>query len=177
MLHPVRAFLRTVALISVLSILGPPGVAAAARNHHKPPTQKQIKDAVRKAERSKQLWATVNVCDKPKFGIRAQMPALGFPTRMSMKIQVNYWNFVKQRFQPDWRARKKLYLGSVTKDLHQGGWVWQFTPVVILSGTVTFQWRYHHKVIGRVSKETAHGVKGVDFTDPKGHSTATCRFL
>jgi hypothetical protein len=169
----VRAILGTAAIIAVLSVLAP--ASALGRGQPQPPTPAQVRAAVRAAEHSHNLWATVNICHRPKFGIRGQMPALGFPTRMSMHIQVNYWN--GKRFMPDSHATKKLSLGRATRNLRQAGYVWPFQPGAILSGSVTFEWRLGNKVIGRTTRATTHIRKGVDDTNPKGNSTASCKFL
>jgi hypothetical protein len=169
----VRTIVGTAAALICVSVLAPAAAVAAT------PTQAQIRAAVRRAEGSPQLWATVNVCDqaKTKFGIRGQMPALGFPTRMSMQIQVNYWNPAKKRFVPDKGAVETVSLGRPARNLHQAGFVWHFQPQVTLSGSVTFQWKLGRKVIGETTRATKNGVKGVDDTDPKGNSTASCKLL
>jgi hypothetical protein len=167
---------RALGTAAALSALLAPAPALAG-SQPKPPTQAQITAAIKSAKHSKDLWATVNICHRPRFGIRGQMPALGFAAKLSMKIQIDYYNFVKKRFQPLRGTTSVVTFGSQTKDLHQGGSVWRFKPPAILSGTVTFKWRLGTKVIGTAVRKTAHGVKGVDDTDPKGNSTATCRFL
>jgi hypothetical protein len=173
-LKPMRALLGTVAAISVLCVLAP---ATASARASKPPTQAQIRAAVRRAERSRQLWATVNICRTPRFGVRGQMPGLGFASDLSMKIQVDYWSFAKKRFVPLRGVSNVVSLGTAAQDLHQAGSVWRFKPPAILSGTITFQWRRGNRLIGETTRLTAHGVKGVDDADPKGNSTATCRML
>jgi len=167
----VRAILATAAMLVSLSQLAPATALASGRT----PTQAQIRAAVRGAERSRRLWATVNICHALRFGIRGQMPALGFPTTMSMQIQVNYWNPAKNRFVPDRGAVEIVSLGRAAHNLHQGGFVWQFQQSVILSGSVTFRWRLGRRVIGKTTRPTATGIKHVDDTDPKGNSTATCK--
>jgi hypothetical protein len=169
----VRAILATAAIIAVLGVPLPASALGGAAPSA--PTPAQIRAAVKSAERSRELWATVNICDQPNFGIRGQMPALGFPARMSMQIQVDYWNPAKKRFVPDSHAIKKLTLPRATRNLHQTGYVWQFQPATILSGSVTFEWKLGNKVIGRTTRATAHVAKGVDDTNPRGNSTASCK--
>ena len=45
---------------------------------------------------------------------------------------------------------------------------------MILSGEITFRWFDGRRLLGQVTRPTAHGVKGVDEADPRGYSTATC---
>jgi hypothetical protein len=163
----------------------PSAVAAHKHRRHKrkatKPTPAQIASAVRRAKRSRNLWATVNICDTTAhpnaLGIRGQMPALGFPTRMSMLVQVDYYVMADGRFEPDTsvpRVRVPLSKTAQANGLWQGGVEFSFTPPAVLSGTVTFQWKLGRKVIGHVTKLTAHGRKGVKHSDPPGYSTATC---
>jgi hypothetical protein len=166
----VRALLGTAALILLLT------PAAALGREHKSPTPAQIRTAVSRAEHSRDLWATVNICHAPRFGIRGQMPALGFATHMSMKIQVEYWSVKRKRYRKLRGVNATLSLGRIAHDLHQAGTIWTFGSPVNLSGKVTFEWHYENKVIGRVTKVTRHRRRGVDFSDPPRYSKASCSF-
>jgi hypothetical protein len=163
------------------------GASAVAATHHrrksrpKPPTRAQIHAAVARAKRSHSLWATVNICDTAKhpnvLGIRGQLPALGFATKMSMLVQVDYYVAADGRFEPDTSVppvRVELSKKAQANGLWQGGVEFSFTPPAVLSGTVTFQWKLGNRVIGHVTRLTAHGVKGVAHADPPHYSTATC---
>jgi hypothetical protein len=165
--------------------MGPSAVAAHKHRHHRrtatQPTAAQISAAVRKAKRSRDLWATVNICDTAAhpnvLGIRGQMPALGFPTKMSMLVQVDYYVMADGKFEPDTSVppvRVPLSKTAQANGLWQGGVEFSFPPPAVLSGTVTFQWRLGRRVIGQATKLTAHGRKGVKHSDPAGYSTATC---
>jgi len=168
----------------LLVALGQTAATASPARHHKrpkPPTKAEIRAAVSRAKRSHELWATVNICDTAKhpnvIGIRGQLPALGFPARMSMLVQVDYYVAADGRFERDKKVpRVRVHLGKKPEatGLWQGGVKFTFTPPAVLSGTVTFQWRLGHKLIGSVTKLTAHGVKGVADGDPPHYSTATC---
>jgi hypothetical protein len=153
--------------------------AATARRSSKAPSAAQIRAAVRAAERSRSLWATVNICDTERhpdtIGVRGQMPSLGFPADLSMRVQIDYWSFDKNRFVSDPGVTQNVSLGSETDRLVQGGANFRFTPPVVLSGTVTFEWKLAGRVIGRATRLTGHGYKHVDAGDPAGYSTATCR--
>jgi hypothetical protein len=175
----------------VLFALGASGASGASgalvreHKHHKrppsKPTKAEINAAVKRAKRSHKLWATVNICDTAAhsnvLGIRGQVPALGFATSMSMLVQVDYYVAADGRFEPDTSVppvRVPLGKKPEATGLWQGGLTFTFTPPAVLSGTVTFQWKLGKKVIGHVTKLTAHGIKGVADSDPPGFSTATC---
>jgi hypothetical protein len=153
---------------------------AAANTGAKPttrPTAAQIKAAVRRAEHSRGLWATVNICNTKAhpdtLGIRGQMPALGFPASLGMIVRLKYLS-AKHRFEPIPGAQLKLSLGRPSTGYHQGGATFKFTPPVTLSGSITFQWRSGHKLLGQTTRSTGRGYKEVDQGDPPGHSSATC---
>jgi hypothetical protein len=94
-----------------------------------------------------------------------------------MDVQVDYWAGARRGLVPDPGVHHRISLGTQTRGLHQGGYTFQFSPPAILSGQITFEWRLGHRVIGRALRLTAHGVKHVDYGDPRGYSTATCRIL
>jgi hypothetical protein len=165
-----RTPLGTAALICGFAL---PCTATAATTTT-PPTTAQIASAIKHAERSRQLWATVNVCHAPRFGIRAQIPALGFPATLSLTIQVTYLDPATHRFTAVQGVTGKVALGTQTSNLHQGGAIWKFTSAVTLSGTVTFKWRIGHKLIGETTRKASAGIKTVDHTDPHGTSNRTC---
>lgn len=145
------------------------------------PTPAQIRAAVRHAQHSGQLWTTINVCNTPsnrdRIGIRGQMPALGFPARLSMTVQVDYWDAAAKVFRPvpGPTGHAQVNLGTVLDGLEQGGHTFRFPAGTgLLSGTITFQWRRAGKVIGRATKLATGGHHGVGGGDPPHHSGATC---
>lgn len=156
--------------------------AAQAANPPPGPTAAQIKAALAAARRSTQLWATVNICNTKHYpgviGIRAQMPALGFASRLSMTIQVDYWDAAAKRFLavPDPGARSTVRFGVVTNGWEQGGRSLDFGRghKLALRGTVTFAWTRAGKVLGRVTRTTAAGHKDADLGDPVHYSAASC---
>jgi hypothetical protein len=163
------------------ALAGLPAPVALARKSPRSPTAAQIRAAIRRAEHSRDLWATVNICNTKHnqhiIGIRGQMPSLGFASRLSMDVQIDYWSIKDRRFKPDPGVTKLILLGQVTNGLRQGGVSFRFKPQVILSGEITFIWKRDGKVLGRAHRKTGHGLKHVDFGDPPGYSTATCRIL
>ena len=153
--------------------------AAAAKPSVPPPTQAQIRAAVSRAERSHDLWATINVCkkqgDQDIIGIRGQMPSLGFTTQMSLIIQPEYWSHDAARFKPIPGDAKQVSLGSATRSVIQGGASFRFQPPAgTLRAAVTFQWRLGKKLLASTVRKTSHGHKHVDFADPPGYSAGVC---
>ncbi len=151
---------------------------AVARKSSQRPSAAQIRRAVRRAERSRNLWATVNICNTKRnpdvIGIRGQMPALGFKTVLIMDVQIWYLNRKTKKFVPDPAIREHVVLGAATTALHQDGASFRIVPPADLKGQITFSWALGGKVIGRTTRMTAGGIKGVDFADPHGYSAATC---
>jgi hypothetical protein len=144
------------------------------------PTAAQIRAAVQRAERSRQVWATVNICNTRRhphtIGIRGQMPALGFPSSMSMSIMVDYLS-PTHRFEPVPHVQRFVQLGRPAQGFWQGGVMFSFakpSATVVLRGMVTFDWKRSGRVIGSTTRYTVHGIKHVDDADPPGYSTATC---
>jgi hypothetical protein len=149
-----------------------------APTNTKSPTPAQIRAAVKKAESSKQLWATVNICNtkhhRHTVGIRGQMPSLGFPATLSMQVQVDYWNYAAKKFVPDRGVHQLVALGDPANEIVQGGATFKFKPPALLSGTITFEWKLHGKVIGSKRSATATGHKNAKFGDPPGYSSSRC---
>ena len=177
------------ALVSVLVALNAPGVSAAATKHKKkgPTLQQQIAAAVAKAERSPDLWATVNCCgtcpvnppSNDVIAIRGQMPGLGkLASTMSMTLSVSFWSTMDNLFEPA-NVQSTISLGKLTGGLHQGGVNFPFSPpptgtTYLLRGTVTFSWKIGRRVVGSVTRNTGHGYAGVGFSVPPGTSEGTC---
>jgi hypothetical protein len=145
---------------------------------NKPPTTAQVRAAVAKAERSKHLWSTVNICNTKHhpdtIGIRGQMPSLSFPTSLFMQVQADYWNYAAKKFEPDPGVQRWVSLGDPANEIVQGGAEFKFKPPAVLAGTVTFQWKLHGKVIGTKQRATGGGHKNAKFGDPPGYSSNDC---
>jgi hypothetical protein len=161
-------------LVVVLAVVATPALGSSAS-----PTPNQIKSAVHSAERSKRLWATINVCDTRKhphtIGIRGEVPALGFSTTISISIGVDFWSKADKRFEPDPNATKMIKVGPVSHGIHQRGVVFQFGPHTgRLRGTAAFSWTRHGKVLGATKRVTTAPHRDADFSDPSGFSAATC---
>jgi len=170
---PIRLFTGAL-LVLVVAVVATPALGAASG-----PTPNQIKSAVHNAERSKRLWATINVCDTRKhphtIGIRSEAPALGFPATISISIAVDFYSKTDKRFEPDPNATKKIKVGPVTHGIHQRGVTFRFAPHTgRLRGTATFSWTRHGKVLGSTKRLTTPSHHDADFGDPSGFSAATC---
>jgi hypothetical protein len=144
----------------------------------KNPTAAQIRAAVKKAEQSKQLWSTVNICNtkhhRDTIGIRGQMPSLSFPSSLYMQVQVDYWNYAAKKFEPDPGVNQLVTLGDPANQIVQGGATFKFKPPALLSGTITFEWKLHGKLIGSKRSPTGNGHKNAKFGDPAGYSSSEC---
>jgi hypothetical protein len=172
----------TIISASLLALVAYPSATASARatarKPSKGPTAAEVRAAVARAARSRDLWATINICNTPrnpaKIGIRGQMPALGFTSRLYMDVRIEYWSGSDKRFKPT-NARQLIALGRTARAVHQSGAIFPFNPGAgILRGVITFQWRLGRKVIGKVVRRTGHGYQHVDFGDPPGYSAGLC---
>jgi hypothetical protein len=171
---------RIVRLLALGLLIGPAAPAAAAASSAATlPSRSQIHAAIVRAERSHGLWATVNICNTRKhrhtIGIRAQMPALGFPATLQMLVSLNYYSDTSGHFKPLPHTQTPVSLGTATSGYHQGGVTFTVTPRATLSGTIKFVWRSGRRVLGTTTRDTRAGHKGARQADPPGFSAATCR--
>jgi len=158
---------------SVLLALAP----ARARGSSRPPTNAQLRAAVRRVEHSRYLWTTINICNTKRYpltiGIRGQMPALGFAASLSMDVQALYWS--NSSFVAVPKVQKLIELGRQATGLHQGGVSFRFAPGAgRLSGTITFVWKRGGKVIARATRAATRGHPNADYGSPNHYSSAQC---
>jgi hypothetical protein len=186
------------ALVLAVAAIGFPGVAVAAKQAKPSKTHpkkgltaaqklaKQIATAVANAERSPDLWATINVCTSAAtndyVGVRGQMPSLGLPATLTMLISVSYWNYTDNMFEPLTNATGTASLGKGTHGIHQGGLNFPITPpptgtTYLVRGTITFEWTIGKKVVGKLTRNTGHGYTNVAFSNPPGLSEGTCTLM
>jgi hypothetical protein len=170
------ALVRTVLALGLLVPAGAGVVSAASSN----PTPSQIRRAISRAEASRTLWATVNICDTRQhpdiIGVRGQMPGLGFPSWMSMDVQVNYWSKKKRRFLPSPGASELVRLGRSSTLLQQGGATMQFLNYHgYLNATIQFIWRRSGRLLGETTRRSTAGHQQADFGDPKHYSAKQCK--
>jgi hypothetical protein len=176
-------------LLAIIAALGCCTTAAAqAKRTTKPsgPTAAQIRKAVANAERSKMLWATVNVCQTKgkraakggNIGVRGQMPTLGFASTLSLTIQLNRYSAASKSFVAisDPTAKRTVSPGTFAKDLHQAGEVFPFSsPAGLLNATVTFSWTRAGKLLGSATQQTTAGHPDTVGGRPAHYSTAHCQ--
>jgi hypothetical protein len=161
--------------IIVVSLLATAVPAAASKR----PTHAQISAAVARVQRSRNLWATVNICNTKRHpdvvGIRGQMPALGFSSALSMQVALRYWSDSEKRYKALSNTKHTLALGAERNGLHQGGISFQFTPHAgTLAGTIRFEWRVHSRAIGHVVRHTSADHPDADQADPAHFSAGKC---
>jgi len=179
-------------VLAIITALGCWAAAAQAKPTTKRtrkssvPTAAQIRKAVASAERSKDLWATVNVC-QPKgknaakggsLGVRGQMPTLGFASTLSMTIQLNRYSAKSKSFAalPFATAKTTVSPGTFATDLHQDGAVFPFTgPAGLLNATVTFSWTRAGKLLGSTPRPTTAGHRDAAGGQPAHYSMAQCQ--
>jgi hypothetical protein len=169
-------------LPTVAALLLALGVGAGPALASSGPSSAQIRAAIAQTKQSRDLWATVNICTphrKPHtVGVRAQMPTLGFPTWLSMQIQIEFWDKARQRFErvPGAGSARQLHLGSVTAGLEQGGYNFVFPAHAgLLRGTVIFRWHRAGRLLLTLSRHTSNGHPHADQAIPARYSAATCR--
>ena len=111
----------TILALTGASVAAPPTATAAAAT----PSPGQIREAVSQAERSRQLWATINICNtrhQPHtVGIRAQVQALSFSSSISIGISLDFWSPQTKRFKFDPGTKRLIHLGSLRTGVHQRG--------------------------------------------------------
>lgn len=144
------------------------------------PSPTQIRAAVKRAEQSSSLWATVNICNSRRYpddiGIRGQMPTLGFASWLSMDVKLYYYNSKQKRFIAVPAGGNKLIrLGRTSSGLQQSGAMFQFAPhQPPLRAVVTFIWRRSGQFLGSTARTTTDGHHNADYASPPGYSAATC---
>ncbi len=165
---------RTRVALTLVAIALAAGLAAPALAQ---PSRGQIAAAVKQAEGSKDLWATINVCKIQRgrltLGIRGQMPALGFSSELSMEVRPEYLS--GHKFVPIPDASATVSPGKVATGLHQDGYDFRFKPYDgVLSGEVTFTWTMAGHVVGKVTLSATSRHHDADFGNPPHFSAARC---
>jgi hypothetical protein len=134
---------------------------------------------------TKNLWATVNVCDSPNHpddvGVAARMPGGARGYRMYMRFYVQFldgdeWRFVKEGGKSPW-----VLAGSDKFSWIERGWTFSFDPPpagtsYTMRGFVRFEWRRgKRKVVKRTHRYTSGGHPGTAEADPKDYSARDCK--
>ena len=164
--------------IVVLTVAAP---AAAAGSGHRSagPSRSQISTAVARVERSRKLWATINICNTKHHpnvvGIRGQMPALGFGSQLTMQVELRYWSDAEKRYKLLPTTTQTISLGNESNGVHQGGVSFPFSAHAgTLAGIVRFDWRLKSRSIGHTVRRTSTGHPDADQSDPVHFSAGKC---
>lgn len=163
-------------MVSLSALLAVDATAATA-----PPSAARMHQAVVRAERSGNVWATVNICDSRRYpnylGIRGQMPALGFAAWLSMDIRLSYYSQAKKTYVPvPKRGSKLVRLGRSSRGLQQGGALFRFAPhQPTIRATVGFFWRRSGRLLGETTRLTTAGHHNADFGSPPRYSAGVCK--
>ena len=147
------------------------------------PTRAQIRRAVTGAERSKYLWATINICRSQVrqgglVGVRGEMGALGFRSTLTMSVQLRQYDSKRRSFVAvkGSTATRTVTLGSLQTGVHQDGAEFHYSSETgLLDATITFTWTRDGRRLGTVTRTTTSGHHNAAFAEPKGHSAASCR--
>jgi hypothetical protein len=170
-----RAALATTVLAFAVATGGFAGLAQAANPN---PSRTQIAKAIKNAESSKSLWATVNLCNTKRhrytIGVRGQMPALGFPAWLSMRVQLNFYSATKHKFLPLSNASSLVRLGRIRNGLQQAGQTYG-PHAGLFNARIQFIWRRSGKLLGQTSRRTTAGHTSANFSDPAHFSAKQCR--
>jgi hypothetical protein len=139
----------------------------------------------RTVDKSRHLWATVNICDSAEspdtVGIRASMPgAANKRERMYMRFRVQFFDGEQQAwrdFASEGTNSGFVPVGSARFKARQSGWTFPFQlgagQRYELRGVVNFQWRRGKRVVRRATKSTSPGHRTA-LSEPEGYSAATC---
>jgi hypothetical protein len=147
--------------------------------------------AARQAERdplrdSRDLWATVNVCDtaaQPNvIGIRASMPGMKRTSTMAMRFRVQFLDARNGKWKPvangaDSRWRR---VGRGKRRVVESGWSFTFLAPKAggehtLRGVVAFRWRRGGRVVRKIQEFTEAGHTSTRGADPPDFSAAVCK--
>jgi hypothetical protein len=134
---------------------------------------------------SRQLWATVDICNAPDqldtLGLRGSMPGDGHSgDTMFMRFVVQYLDSTTHKWVnlPQGADSGYVALGRA-RTARQAGHSFQFAPkanslAFTLRGVVGFQWRRGTRVVHSASRPTTTGHKSLAGADPAGFSAASC---
>src|SRR3954453_2013144 len=137
-------------------------------------------------DKSKLLWATINICDTVKhpdtIGIRASMPGSGKKAeKMYMRFQVQYFRASTQKWAPTDATVDSGFqsVGSALFRRRESGWNFSITPPPAgqtsrLRGIVSFEWRAGKKVAHKAQQRSHWGHTAPFGAAPRGSSAAEC---
>lgn len=168
------------ALLTVLALAAP--AASSARAPVRPHARRAGERALL---RSRELWATIDVCNTAKqpntVGIRGSMPGDGRAhDQMLMSFRLEYLNAVNQWVELEGSTSSSgfILVGSGTA-ARQGGSSFTLKPragksTFTLRGVVEFKWMRGKTVVQTARKPTTPGHLATEGAEPKDFSAAEC---
>ena len=166
------AVAATVVLATAGGSAGTPNIRLAAKPKPTPVSE------------SKDLWATINVCDTEDnpntIGIRGSMPGLG---RKSSKLQMRFR--VQYRVEGEWRNARRSSdsgwqtVGRTIRQVVESGQNFTFLPPTDggsheLRGAVRFRWIRAGETRQYQQRFTEPGHTSTAGADPKNYSAGLC---
>lgn len=137
------------------------------------------------AATSKDLWATVNVCDTQihpnMMGVRASMPGDAQHTRMYMRFIAQYYDRSSQLWSEVTGSgvSRWIYVGSGDYARRQAGYTFAFDQpdagkTFVLRGAVDFKWTKGRRIVRTAHLITKAGHPNTKGADPKSYSASLC---
>ncbi len=134
--------------------------------------------------RSRELWATIDVCNSPKqpntVGIRGSMPGDGKPTdKLYMSFGLEYLDAVNQWAALPSSSSGWVLVGAGSSSARQSGWSFTLKPPqgrgkFVLRGMVGFRWMRSGHQFAHATLPTTAGRKALVGAEPEGFSAAKC---
>ena len=134
--------------------------------------------------RSRELWATIDVCNSPKqpntVGIRGSMPGDGKPAdKLYMSFGLEYLDAVNQWAALPSSSSGWVLVGAGSSSARQSGWSFTLKPPqgrgkFVLRGMVGFRWMRSGHQFAHATLPTTAGRKALAGAEPEGFSAARC---
>ena len=144
------------------------------------------------ARQTRLLWATVNICDSPRYpnvvGVRASMPGNARRQWMFMRFSAFWYRLGQRDWQPLPGGRSSwIEVASARFRARQAGYSFRVSQPpagrsFVVRGVVEFEWRAIERrrdhsgwvVKKRKRATTRSGVRGAQEGDPPGLSLGAC---
>jgi len=152
-------------------------LAAPASKHASTPTAQALL-------RSRELWATIDVCNSPKqpntVGVRGSMPGDGRPAdKLFMNFTLEYLDAVNQWAALPSSSSGWVLVGAGSSSSRQSGWSFTLKPPhsrgrFVLRGMVGFRWMHAGHQFAHTTLPTTGGRNALVGSEPEGFSAARC---
>lgn len=172
---------RTLGAACAALALALPAAAASAAPAPGPKAESTL---MRALLRSRELWATIDVCDPPDqrdyVGVRGSMPGDKHgKDKMYMAFRLQYMDTATKKWVDLASAKPAYVYVGPAGSVRQGGRSFQLVPragkpAVSMRGVVSYQWRRGGRILQAVSRPTTAGHKSLAGADPAGFSAASC---